>query len=126
MAYLIRLDDACPTMDRGKWLRMESILDKYGCRPIVGIIPASLDKEFDYPEDPAFWTETAKRYQDKGWLVAQHGCHHLYHKHNGLDTEFMGLSCDEQKDLLRKGYEIMLGHGIARGLFLRRRTHMMP
>ena len=41
--YLIRLDDACPTMDWGKWRRMERILDKYKVKPMVGIIPENND-----------------------------------------------------------------------------------
>ena len=50
--YLIRLDDACPYMDRVKWQRMENILDKYGVKPLVGIIPANADlKTMIDPDD---------------------------------------------------------------------------
>jgi hypothetical protein len=42
--YLIRLDDACPTMDAFKWRKLEKILDKYGILPIVGIIPNNQDQ----------------------------------------------------------------------------------
>jgi len=41
--YLVRLDDACPYLDKKKWQRMEDILDKYGVKPLVGIIPANAD-----------------------------------------------------------------------------------
>lgn len=41
--YLIRLDDACPTMDAKKWQRIEDVFDTYGIRPMVGIIPANKD-----------------------------------------------------------------------------------
>lgn len=36
--YVIRLDDACPTMNHANWNRMEYLLDKYSVRPIVGVI----------------------------------------------------------------------------------------
>lgn len=43
MKYLVRLDDACPTMDTHKWMKIEDILDMYQVRPMVGIIPANAD-----------------------------------------------------------------------------------
>ena len=41
--YLVRLDDACPQMNKQKWQRVENILDKYGIKPMVGIIPHNED-----------------------------------------------------------------------------------
>ena len=41
--YLIRLDDACPTMDVVKWDKIEKMLDKYHIKPMVGIVPANND-----------------------------------------------------------------------------------
>ena len=41
--YLIRLDDACPTMDSVKWEKMLNILDRYEVKPMVGIIPHNED-----------------------------------------------------------------------------------
>ena len=32
--YLIRLDDACPTMDAQKWSRIEDILNRGGVKPM--------------------------------------------------------------------------------------------
>ena len=37
--YIIRLDDACEKRDVKKWDQMEQILDKYGVKPLVGVIP---------------------------------------------------------------------------------------
>lgn len=37
MAYFIlRLDDACPQMNKKKWEDMEKLLNQYGIQPIVG------------------------------------------------------------------------------------------
>lgn len=41
--YLVRLDDACPQMNKQKWQRVENILDKYRIKPMVGIIPHNED-----------------------------------------------------------------------------------
>ena len=43
MKYLIRLDDACETMDLNKWLRMESLLSKYNVKPLIAVIPNNED-----------------------------------------------------------------------------------
>ena len=70
--YLIRLDDACPTMDAEKWLRMENILDTYGVRPMVGVIPANKDpKQQIDAVDTEFWTKV-KAWEKKGWAIALH------------------------------------------------------
>ena len=54
--YLIRLDDACPTMNRRKWQRIEDILDRYGVKPMVGVIPANADpKQIIDEPDRHFW-----------------------------------------------------------------------
>ena len=50
--YIMRLDDACPHWDAGKWNRIESILDNYGIMPLVGLIPVVEDPDLViYPED---------------------------------------------------------------------------
>ena len=41
--YLIRLDDASEYMDLEKWTRISNLLDKYGIKPIFGIIPNNRD-----------------------------------------------------------------------------------
>ena len=56
--YLIRLDDAGPTMNRRLWSRMEVLLDKYGVKPMVGVIPHNEDSQqkIDTP-DEMFWAK---------------------------------------------------------------------
>lgn len=41
--YILRLDDASDYMDVKKWQRMEELLDQYGIKPLVGVIPDNLD-----------------------------------------------------------------------------------
>ena len=118
--YLIRLDDACPTMDAAKWQRMEDMLDRYGVRPMVGVIPANSDpKQKIDPEDTTFWTKV-KSWGNKGWAIALHGHDHCYISEDGLKglnplwarSEFAGVSLEKQKEKIREGVKIFRSHGI--------------
>ena len=117
--YLIRLDDACPYMDREKWQRMEDILDKYGVKPLVGIIPGNADtKTMIEPEDAGFW-EKAHSWEKKGWSIALHGYDHVCISDGGMKglnpfwrrSEFAGLPLEQQCEKIRRGYAVLKGHG---------------
>lgn len=118
--YLIRLDDACPTMDAAKWQRMEDILDRYGVRPMVGIIPNNNDpnQKID-AEDPTFWNKV-DNWVKKQWAIALHGYDHCYISEEGLKglnplwarSEFAGVPLDKQKEKIREGVKILRSHGI--------------
>ena len=117
--YLIRLDDACPTMDAARWQRMESILGKYGVRPMVGIIPSNADpKQVIDKEDGAFW-EKALTWQNKGWAIALHGYDHCYKSSDaGMNplwnrSEFAGISLEQQKQKISDGVAILESHRLA-------------
>ena len=123
--YLIRLDDASDHMDTEKWNRMEAVLDAYGIKPIVGVIPQNKDPTLiqQYKEVPSFWTDTIRRWQDKGWCLAMHGYEHLYTTTSGginpvnKRSEFAGLRLDEQKRKIRQGYAILKEKGVDPKIF---------
>ncbi|MBQ7670539.1 MAG: DUF2334 domain-containing protein [Clostridia bacterium] len=113
--YIFRLDDACPQMNVDNWDRIEKLLDAYGIKPIVGIIPDNKDSFFGNGYYERFW-ERALEWKNKGWTIAQHGLHHLikeadtrtcFQKVVEKDSEFVGRSLSEQKEMLLRGYEIM-------------------
>ncbi len=117
--YLVRLDDACPYMDRKKWQRMEDILDKYDIKPLVGIIPANADpKTMIDPEDADFW-EKAHLWEKKGWSIALHGHDHVCISDGGMKglnpfwrrSEFAGLPLEQQREKIRNGYAVLKEHG---------------
>ena len=118
--YLIRLDDACPTMNHAKWQRMEDILDKYGIKPMVGVIPHNEDtmQQIDSPVD-GFWKKV-KSWEQKGWAIALHGYNHSYISNEGKKglnplwdfSEFAGVPLDLQKEKISKGIEILKEHDI--------------
>lgn len=118
--YLIRLDDACPTMNRDKWARIESILDKYSIKPMVGIVPDCKDESLmiDNPS-PDFWAKALK-WHKKGWTIALHGYNHCYSSDDGKKglnpmwtrSEFAGLPLIEQREKIREGVAIIREQGI--------------
>lgn len=110
LKFIIRLDDACPTMNEEKWTAIEKILDKYKIKPIVGVIPDNKDKEFKNPLIDDFWSKYPLRWQKKGWIIAQHGLNH--NLSNVVRTEFKGKSYEEQEEILKQGYHILKNNGI--------------
>ena len=116
--YVVRLDDACPHWDVKKWARMEDVLDRYGVKPLVGLIPAVEDPELlKYPEDRGYW-ERVERWKAKGWELALHGCTHVYcTESGGLNpvndrSEFAGLPLDVQRDKISRGVVGLAAHGV--------------
>lgn len=117
--YILRLDDASEYMDRGKWLRIEQLLDSYGVKPLVGVIPCNRDPLLaeQYERDGTFW-DTVSRWQKKGWAIAMHGYDHRYITNNGginpvnARSEFAGLPYEEQAEKIMDGVRIFREEGI--------------
>jgi len=116
--YLIRLDDACPTMDREKWALVESALDRLNIKPIVAVIPDNKYPSIYYADaDPYFW-DKVRGWQKKGWTIAMHGYQHVFHKTRRnliprfSQSEFSGLSLASQREKIRKGWRIFLSEGV--------------
>ena len=105
--YILRLDDASDYMDVEKWQRMEDILDRYGIKPLVGVIPDNRDSSL---------TETYKQ-------LALHGCYHKYTTEEGginpvnKRSEFAGVPLDKQKEMIRHGVDILKSHNIEPKVF---------
>lgn len=122
--YILRLDDASEYMDIQKWTKMEELLDKYKIKPIFGIIPKNRDKALTlkYKQNPNFWDLTHS-WINKGWTPAMHGYEHRYVTQNGgihpvnKRSEFAGLSYEEQSKKIKKGYRILIDHGIKPEIF---------
>lgn len=122
--YLIRLDDASIFMDINKWDRMESLLDKEGIKPLVGIIPNNQDLNIinKYKRDEHFW-EKAKSWQYKNWIIALHGYTHVYNSNcGGINpvnnrSEFAGTPLEVQKEKIEKGIMILKNQGLLPTVF---------
>lgn len=117
--YIMRLDDACPKRDVAKWDRMETLLDRYGVKPLVGIIPDCKDPDMDcYAEDVDFWTKRVVVWQSKGWQLALHGYNHVFKTELGginpvnKRSEFAGVPFEEQRKMIADGIRILRSHNI--------------
>lgn len=121
--YVIRLDDACEKRDVEKWDRIERILDKYGVKPIVGIIPNCQDPDMGkYAIDEEFW-DRAREWQEKGWIIALHGYEHVFcTKEGGINpvnkySEFAGVPLELQKTKITNGVAVLSEHGLSAKVF---------
>jgi hypothetical protein len=102
--YLIRLDDACDTMDRRKWGLLEEVLDRHAIRPIVAVVPDNQDPALVFnSRDDAFW-EKVRGWQAKGWTLAMHGHTHVMQPTRRAllvpfyqRSEFAGLELEAQR-----------------------------
>ena len=116
--YILRLDDACPTMDVVKWDRIEKICDKFLIRPIIAVVPNNKDKKLIKNDiDINFWNKV-RGWQNKGWHIALHGYDHIYISNNsGLvafnnKSEFAGVSFKTQLEKIQKGISIFEKEGV--------------
>ena len=123
MAFHIRLDDACEKRDIKKWDRIEDLFDKYGIKPLIGVIPHCEDSMMDeYEWDEHFW-DRVHAWTKKGWIMALHGYSHKYTTtEGGLNpvnklSEFAGVPLDEQKEKIKKGVEVFRAQGIEPSVF---------
>ncbi|MEN6460261.1 MAG: DUF2334 domain-containing protein [Syntrophomonas sp.] len=121
--YILRIDDACEKRDIQKWDRMEFLLDRYGIRPLVGVIPHCEDPAMDiYAADPEFWGRVDAWVQ-KGWTIAMHGYNHVYSTNSGginpvnKRSEFAGEPLEIQKEKIVKGVAVLREHGIDPQIF---------
>jgi predicted deacetylase len=74
--YIVRLDDASPYMNIEKWAALESIFDQFSVKPIVAVIPFNQDKSLINNVFSNNFEQILKRWSNKGWKIAMHGCHH--------------------------------------------------
>jgi len=116
--YIIRLDDACPTMKWDNWLKLEEILEKHNIKPIIGVIPDCKDPKLKLENSRKDFWEWVKSLHKKGWYIAMHGYQHLYETHHsgiiGLNnySEFAGLPYRIQAEKIKKAWKIFLDKGL--------------
>ena len=116
--YLLRFDDICPTMNWPMWERVERILLHEGIQPILAVIPNNQDPSLHvHPPREGFW-DGVRKWQSIGWTIGLHGYSHVY---IGTDagivgkspnTEFAGLSHEQQASKLRSAVEIFRKEGV--------------
>ncbi|HUW39942.1 MAG TPA: DUF2334 domain-containing protein [Rectinemataceae bacterium] len=116
--YLVRLDDACPAMDKERWDAVEAVLRERDVSPIVAVVPANVDPELVRgPADEGFW-DRARSWAAAGWAIGLHGFSHaLRPSPRGLVpvnaySEFAGLAEEEQRRRIREGVAVLAARGL--------------
>ena len=118
--YLLRMDDACPTMDRRKWQMFEDLFDGLGIKPLVAVVPDNCDADLQCdPPNALFW-EKVRAWQTKGWTIAMHGYQHRMHPTKSKlvlpfyeRSEFGGLCYEAQAEKIRKSWSLFGAQGVA-------------
>jgi predicted deacetylase len=116
--YLLRFDDLCPTVSRSRWERFLPLIEEFGVRPILAIVPDNRDPGLDRAKpDPDFWARM-RAMEAAGAAIALHGYRHLcnskgksmvpLHSH----SEFAGVDADTQRQWIAAGIEILRGQGL--------------
>lgn len=121
--YVIRLDDACPTMDRNNWKRIETLLDIYRIKPIVAVIPDNKDKALYYSEDDTLFWDKIRSYQNKAWDIGMHGHNHVMHSiEKGTNrnnySEFVGLPYKTQAHKINEANQIFKKEQVTTSVFI--------
>jgi len=118
LKYIIRLDDACPTMDWKKWNAIFNILDKYGIKPIVAVIPNNEDRKMMIDKYNNYFWDKVREWENKNYYIAMHGYNHKYISKNGglipinNQSEFAGVDIEIQRDKIKKAWQIFKENGI--------------
>lgn len=105
-------------MDLDRWLRFERIIDSFGLKPILAVVPENCDPELVCgPADPEFW-QRMQRLQAGGASIGLHGFRHVCEGVGGgliplhKRTEFAGVDEKLQREWIRAGLSILRGHGL--------------
>lgn len=133
MKLTIRLDDITPFMDMEAFLRFRALMDTYGVKPLLGVVPDPQDPGLDYAGasdesarralEERFWQMLHELRRD-GYAIAMHGLTHVYTTTDeGLfplnkQSELAGLSYEQQRGMIAEGKRILSGHGIETDIFM--------
>lgn len=116
--YLLRFDDLCPTLSASRWQRFRPLIDEFGIRPILAVVPDNQDAALKFsPQDPGFWAEM-RTMEAAGAMIALHGFQHLcIHRGASLlrmhrQSEFAGVPEEIQQQWIREGLAALRGHGL--------------
>jgi predicted deacetylase len=122
--YLLRFDDLCPTIEHDHWLRCLPMIEEFGLRPILAVVPDNRDHSLNLSmPDPMFWP-LMRAMEAEGATIALHGYSHIcsskaanilkLHHH----SEFAGVAEDTQRRWIREGLGVLRGQGLTPRIFV--------
>lgn len=124
MNISIRMDDITPDMDWARFLRFKELCDLYQVKPLIGVVPENQDSMLHIDEARSDFWEYLLQLEKEGWIIAQHGCTHIYSTRKkgcfplNAISEYAGKTYEEQLANLKKGKEILESHGVYTDIFM--------
>lgn len=124
MKIAVRMDDITPDMDWKSFEAFTEMFARYGIWPLLGIVPDNEDPKLKVETPDPCFAEKMKELQKQGYVLAMHGCHHLYSTKKGgvfplnSQSEFAGVSKEKQRRLLEDGKTALERLGIHTDIFM--------
>ena len=124
MKIAIRMDDITPDMDWAKFLRFKELCDLYQVKPLIGVVPQNQDSMLSIDEPRKDFWEYILQLEKEGWIIAQHGCTHIYSTNKkgcfplNAISEYAGISYEEQLASLQKGKKLLEEHKVYTDIFM--------
>lgn len=124
MKIAVRMDDITPDMDWERFLAFKGLLDEYGVKPLLGVVPDNQDENLHRAKAAGDFWEYISELQKEGFCIALHGYQHLYTTKKGgifplnKFSEFAGLPLAEQREMIQKGTQILIQNGIHTDIFM--------
>lgn len=124
MSVSFRIDDVCPEMD---WERFEAFLEmlrEFDVKPLLGVVPNNDDAKLKKCDTKADFWDKIHELQEEGYVIAMHGCNHVYITENsGIfpinnRSEFAGVPYEEQLQKIKAGKDIFKRHHIQTDVFM--------
>ena len=120
----VRMDDITPDMNWENFQFFQNLFREAGIAPLLGIVPDNRDPGLHCGPAREDFYEVMRALADEGYMFAMHGFRHLYTTDRGgmfplnRNSEFAGLPCDRQREMLRRGRDIMAAGGIRTDIFM--------
>lgn len=124
MKIAVRMDDITPDMNWDNFNFFLKLFEQAGISPLLGIVPDNRDRSLVCGAAQGDFYGTMKSLENKGFVLAMHGYHHVYTtKRSGLfplnrQSEFAGVPYGKQREMLKAGREILKQNGIDTDIFM--------
>lgn len=127
--YLFRLDDITPEMNWENFWRLINVFKRYKVSVLLGIIPENKDPNLIVNNHNKNFWQIIKGITNEGFFqISQHGYQHVCNSNKiGIldsslgffnQSEFVGLSYQEQFKMIKLGKEILLNNGLETDVFM--------
>jgi len=118
------MDDITPDMDFDKFNKIKAILDDYGLKPLIGIVPFNKDDTLHVENCHEDFKDFLSNLKSEGWIMALHGYNHLYTtRSKGIFpinefSEFAGVEPDIQNKMIEQGLKQLKEWGVETDVFM--------